>query len=105
MTTKQRRLPLDEHARRGREIYQRVVLPSVGEGNNGKVVAIDIDTEAFEMADDRTTATDKLVTRFPNAQIWFERIGHPSVVRFGYSKRMELAHAQKTFHRQLGLHL
>ena len=50
---------------------------------HGKIVAIDIKTGAFELADDTITATDRLYERVPNAQPWVIRIGHRTVYRFG----------------------
>lgn len=73
----------EEHARRGTELYERVVRPVVESGNNGKIVAIDVDSGGFEVADDTLTAADRLLQRFPDAQIWVVRIGHAGVHRFG----------------------
>jgi len=38
----------EEFARRGKEIYESQVRPQVEEGNHGKIVAIDIETGAFD---------------------------------------------------------
>jgi hypothetical protein len=46
-------------------------------------VAIDIETGAFEVADDLVTASKQLSARVPDAQTWFIRIGHPAVDHFG----------------------
>ena len=54
----------------------------VEEGNHGKIVAIDIETGAFEVADDTISATDRLYERVPDAQPWVVRIGHRTVYRF-----------------------
>lgn len=83
MTMLQPRYSKEEFARRGTEIYERQVRPQVEEGNQGKIVAIDIETGAFEVAKDLLTASDRLLARCPNAQTWFVRIGHRSVHRFG----------------------
>ena len=53
------------------------------EDNHGKIVAIDIETGAFEVAKDSLTASDQLLARLPDAQIWFVRIGHRAVHRVG----------------------
>jgi len=74
---------MEEHARRGDEIYERDVRPRVEAGNQGKIVAIDIDTGAFEVAEDVLTASDRLLARYPEAQTWFVRIGCRVVHRFG----------------------
>ena len=83
MTVQQPRYSKEEHARRGNEIYQRQVRPRVERGNKGKIVAIDIETGAFELAEDTLTASERLLTRYPDAQTWFVRIGYRAVHRFG----------------------
>ena len=81
MTVRQPRYSKEEYARRGNEIYERQVRPQVEEGNEGKIVALDIETGAFEVAEDILTASDRLLARYPNAQPWFVRIGHHAVHR------------------------
>ena len=83
MTIRQPRYSKEEFARRGDEIYDTQVRPKVEEGNYGKIVAIDIETGAFEVADEILTATDCLFERRPDAQPWIVRIGHQVVHRFG----------------------
>jgi hypothetical protein len=73
----------EEFARRGDEIYESQVRQQVEEGNHGKIVAIDIETGAFEVADDLVTASKQLSARVPDAQTWFIRIGHLAVDHFG----------------------
>ena len=75
----------EEFARRGKEIYESQVRPQVEEGNHGKIVAIDIETGAFEVAKDSLTASDQLLARLPDAQIWFVRIGHREHLTFAMS--------------------
>ena len=58
-------------AQRGHEIYESQVRSQIEEGNHGKIVAIDIETKAFELAKDSLTASDQLLARYPDAQIWF----------------------------------
>jgi hypothetical protein len=83
MTVRQPRYSKEEFARRGDEIYESQVRPRVEEGNHGKIVAIDIETGAFEVADDIVTASEHLLARVPDAQTWFVRIGHLAVDHFG----------------------
>jgi hypothetical protein len=83
MTVNQLRYSKEEFARRGNEIYETQVRPQVEEGNHGKIVAIDIETGAFELAKDTMTASDRLLERYPDAQIWRIRIGYKGVHRFG----------------------
>jgi hypothetical protein len=86
MTVKQLRYSKEEFARRGNEIYASQLRPQVEEGNHGKIIAIDIETEAFELAKDTITASDRLLERYPDAQIWCVRIGYRGVHRFGASR-------------------
>lgn len=79
-------LPLfskEEFARRGDEIYQRTVLPQLKPADEGKFVAIDIQTEAFEIDHDELAASDRLLAKHPNAQTWLKRVGSRYVRRFG----------------------
>lgn len=73
----------EEHARLGTAIYDQQVRPQVEAGNHGKIVAIDVATGAFEVADDTLMASERLLARHPDAQIWCVRIGHRGVHRFG----------------------
>jgi len=73
----------EDYARRGNEIYKRDVSLQIEEGNEGKIVAIDIDSGAFEVAEDTISASTRLLKHHPDAQIWFVRVGHEGVHRFG----------------------
>ncbi len=81
---RQRKYPREEFARRGKEMYEHQVRPLVESGNRGKIVAIDIDTGTFELADDVITAGNRLFARLPDAQVWYVRIGYPAVHRLSY---------------------
>ena len=83
MTVRRPRYSKEEFARRGDEIYDSQVRPQVETDNYGKIVAIDIETGAFEVADTPIAATDRLYDRYPDAQPWVIRIGHRAVYRFG----------------------
>ncbi|KYC38743.1 hypothetical protein WA1_36875 [Scytonema hofmannii PCC 7110] len=83
MAVRQPRYSKEEFARRGNEIYKSQVRQQVEEGNYGKIVAIDVESGAFEVADNTIAATDRLYERYPDAQPWVIRIGHRAVYRFG----------------------
>lgn len=83
MAVRQPRYSKEEFARRGNEIYERQVRSQVEAEHKGKIVAIDIETGAFEVAENTMVASDRLLARYPDAQIWFVRIGHRGVHRFG----------------------
>ncbi|WP_373546694.1 hypothetical protein [Chamaesiphon sp.] len=82
MTIGELRYSKEEFARRGNEIYETQIRPQVEDGNHGKIVAIDIETGAFELAKDTMIAADRLLVRYPDAQIWLLRIGYKGVHRF-----------------------
>lgn len=83
MAIRQPRYSKEEFARRGNEIYESQVRHQVEEGNHGQLVAIDIETGAFEVDDTARVAVDRLYEREPDAQPWVIRIGHRAVFRFG----------------------
>jgi len=85
MTVRHPRNSKEEFARRGDEIYESQVRSQVEAGNHGKIVAIDIETGAFEVGENSIAASDRLLAHHPDAQIWFVRIGHRAVHRIGYS--------------------
>ena len=72
-----------EFARRGGEIYESRIRPVIETENRGRIVAIDIDSGAYEVADDVLSATNQLFLRVPNAQPWIVRMGYPAAHRFG----------------------
>ncbi|HVG10741.1 MAG TPA: hypothetical protein VNM67_23760 [Thermoanaerobaculia bacterium] len=73
----------EEFARRGDEIYERDVLPQLADGTEGMMVAIDIETGAFEVDEDELAAAHRLLDRHDDAQIWFRQIGTSYTHRMG----------------------
>lgn len=73
----------DEFARRGTDYYARVVQPSLRPEDVDKFVAIDIESGSYEIDRDDYTATERLLARHPQAQIWLERVGRPAAYRIG----------------------
>jgi hypothetical protein len=51
MTVRQPRYSKEEFAQRGDALYESEVRSEVEAGNHGKIVAIDIETGAFELAE------------------------------------------------------
>ncbi len=83
MPVRQRRYPKEEFAQRGNAIYETDIRPHVEAENQGKYVAIDIETGAWEMDASETVAGDRLRMRVPDAQTWMMRIGYAYIRRFG----------------------
>jgi hypothetical protein len=84
MAVRQPRYSKEEFARRGHEIYESQVRSEVEVDNHGRIVAIDIESGAFEVGDDSLTAAKQLLARCPDAQIFGIRIGHRAVHRLGF---------------------
>jgi len=74
-----------ELAERGEEIFERVVRPQVEDEDDRKYVAIDTETEDFEVDADQRAASDRLLERHPEARgrIWFRRVGSRVTHHFG----------------------
>jgi hypothetical protein len=65
MTVRWPRYSKEEFAQRGNEIYGAQVRQQFEEGNHGKIVAINIETGAFESADELLAASRCLLERSP----------------------------------------
>jgi len=78
------RYSMEEFARRGHEIYERDIKPRLQAKDDGKFVAIDIETGMWEIDNDDIAASDRLLKRNPAAQMWLERAGRSSAYRIGY---------------------
>jgi len=82
-STPQPRYDIEEVARRGDEIYERAVLPHLRPADEGKLVLIDIETGDWEMDRDEIVASDRLLARIPDAQVWMRQVGSRHARRFG----------------------
>ena len=82
----QSRYSKEELARRGEEIYERVVLPRLGPEDQGKFVAIDIETEDSALAADELSACDLLRSRLSDPQVWLRKVGSRYLYRFGFRR-------------------
>lgn len=89
MTATQPRYTKEEFALRGDSIYERQVRPQVETSHDGEFVAIDIETGAYEVDRDELAASDRLLARVPNAQIWLCRVGSRYARHFGSRPREE----------------
>ncbi len=83
MTIRQPRYSKEEFAQRGDALYESQIRSQVEEGNQGKIVAIDLETGDFEIDASEIAACDRLEASHPQAQIWMIRIGSRHVRRFG----------------------
>ena len=79
MVKRQFRYSNDEAARRGTKLYETKIRPLVETGNLGRLVAIDIESGDYVVADERRDACQPLFDKNPDAEIWIVRIGHVAV--------------------------
>ncbi len=78
------RLSLEQLARLGAEVFDRQVRPCLRPEDEGRFVALDIESGEYEVADD-DAAVERLRLRLPEAEVWLERAGHPTAyqIRLG----------------------
>ena len=74
-----------ELAERGEEIFERVVKHHVKDKDDRKYIAIDVESEDFEVDANQRAAAKRLLERHPDAegQIWFRRVGSRITHHFG----------------------
>ena len=78
------RRPRDETARLGKEIYEREIRPQVEAGHHGEIVAIDVDSGSWAVADGEIAAVDQLRRMHPGAvNVLCERVGYRALRSFG----------------------
>jgi len=81
----------EEFARRGEEIYEKEISPRLEGEEPSKFVLIDIETGDYEVDADELAASDRLLARHPNAQVWFRRVGSRHARRFGSGRKTTAA--------------
>jgi hypothetical protein len=73
----------EEIAQRGDEVYDTQISDQEKQANIGRIVAIDVNSGVYEIADDELSAADRLEARCPGAEIWFRRVGYRALHRMG----------------------
>ncbi len=87
-TEPHRRTP-KELAKLASEVFDRVVRPTLRPEDDGKFVAIDIDTGEHEIDEDDYAAVMRLRSRKPAAEVWLLRAGDETTYRMGLSQCCE----------------
>ena len=78
------RLPKEETARLGRDIYERDIRHKVETDHVGKIVAIDVETGIWAMGDETMDAREHLRAKRPEAvNVLFERVGYWAAASMG----------------------
>ena len=80
MTTTDKERLADE-ARLGQEAFDRHVKSKLRPEDDGKFVAVDLQSGSYEIDSDDYQATDRLMKRLPGARIWLLRAGQPTTYR------------------------
>ena len=78
-------LPLEETARLGDEIYERDIRQRVEADHHGEVVAIDVGSGEYAIAETALAAADALRERRPALDVWVVKVGYPTLRTFGGS--------------------
>ena len=77
--------PNEEIARLGKAIYEWDIRRQVEDDHHGKVVAIDVDSGDYAIADTGLAAADALREQCPAPDVWAVRVGYPTLRTFGGS--------------------
>lgn len=73
-----------ETGRRCEEIYERDIEPLLADDQRGRVVAIDVDSGCWAIADDVIQASADLRAQRPEARdVWLLRVGYRALESFG----------------------
>ncbi len=67
----------------GDAIYEREIRRHVEPDRVWEVVAIDVDSGDYAIADTALAATDALLERHPALNVWAVRVGYPTLRTFG----------------------
>jgi hypothetical protein len=86
VSTSKRGRSLDELASLGGDIFDRQVRPALQPADDGKFVAIDVETGDYEIYEDDYTAVARLRSRIPTADVWLMRAGFPAAYRMGLGR-------------------
>jgi hypothetical protein len=78
---------VEETASLGDEIYERDIRPHVEPEHVGEVIAIDVDSGDYALADSASAAAKRLRERRPDAQVWLMRVGYETLRSFGGGSR------------------
>ena len=68
----------EELARLGSEMFESRVRPSLCPNDDGKFVAIDVETGDHEIDEDDYAAVARMRSRNPRADVWLMRVGQPA---------------------------
>ena len=75
----------DDLARRGKDLYERRIRERVEAevDNEGRFVAVDVESGDYEVAEDALEASEGLRRRRPEASVYLMSVGRPTAFRLG----------------------
>lgn len=76
----------DEIERLGEEAFEREVRPVLRPEDDGKFVAIAVDSGDYEIDADDYTAVMRLRARRPDGEFWLMRAGYSAAYKFAGAK-------------------
>ena len=83
-TPARQRRPREETARLGKDIYERKIRGLVEADHHGEIVAIDVESGDWTIADSVINARERLQALRPHAvDVLFERVGYRTLYSFG----------------------
>ena len=71
----------EELSRLGAETVDRLVRPLLRPEDDGKFVAVDVQSGEYEIDEDDYAAVSRLLARKPSAEVWLGRIGQSAAYR------------------------
>ena len=73
----------EDLATRGRRLYEGLIRVKVPQGNEGKFLALDVDTGEYELDAEAIVALRRAQAKRPAAALYLVRIGHKSAYHLG----------------------
>lgn len=80
---KDRAYTKEQTVRLGREIFEREIREKVESSHDGDFVVVDVTTGAWEVDVDDVAASDRALSKNPDAVLYFARVGRPAAYRIG----------------------
>lgn len=80
---KDRAYTTEETVRLGREIYEREIRELVEPSREGEFVVVDVRTGAWEVDADDVAASERALSKNPDAVLYFARVGRQAAYRLG----------------------
>ena len=88
MITTEAKLSREEVARRGDEVFETRIAPSITNEEPQWYVLIDAITGAYEIDASEIAASNRLRARHQDAQVWVRRVGSRYARHFGWRGRL-----------------